>query len=251
VTSLGKNPFIKYGSVQSSAYEISRKMVGQPVNEFYGFKRLGLFQTQQQIDSYLNKDGGMLQPGAKPGDVIWADVNGDGKIDDNDRTFLGNPTPNFMFGFTISATYKNFDFKIFAQGVSGNKIYRAFRRLDIPTANYQTNALGRWTGPGTSNWYPRMTDADPNGNLSRPSSFYLDDGSFLRVKTIQLGYSFPKSLLSKAAIQNARVYIGVNNLVTFTHYSGYDPEIGGNLFGQDHGIYPQARSYMVGFNLTF
>jgi TonB-linked SusC/RagA family outer membrane protein len=251
VTNLGDNPFLKYGSIQSSAYEISRKTVGQPVNEFYGFKRLGLFQTQQQIDTHVNKDGQLLQPNAKPGDVIWADVNGDGKIDDNDRIFLGNPTPTSMFGFTIGVTYKNFDLKIFAQGVAGNKIYRGFRRLDIPTANYQKNALARWTGAGTSNWYPRMTDADPNGNLSRPSSFYLDDGSYLRVKTIQLGYNFPKSLLSKAAIQNARVYIGVNNLLTFTHYSGYDPEIGGGLFGQDHGIYPQARSYMVGFNMTF
>jgi TonB-linked SusC/RagA family outer membrane protein len=247
----GVHDYFTYGTVIAQSYEISRKAVGQPVNAFYGFQRMGLFQTQADVNSYVNKEGTMIQPNAKPGDVKWADLNGDGKIDDKDRTFLGDPTPHYIFGFTASATYKNFDFKIFAQGVAGNKIYQALRRLDITTANYSTKALARWTGPGTSNDFPRLSDSDPNGNFTNPSSFYLQNGSFLRLKTIQLGYNFPKTLLGKSGVQNARLYVSVNNVYTFTKYNGFDPEIGGGLFGQDHGVYPQARSYMVGFNLTF
>lgn len=255
VTNIGANNYITYANFQSSAYEVSRKVVGQPVNEFYGFKPLGIFQTQADINSYVNKTGGLIQPNAKPGDFKWADIDGDGSITSNDRTYLGDPTPHWMLGFTVSAAYKNFDLKVFAQGVAGNKIFQQLRRLDITTANYQTKALGRWTGPGTSNDFPRLVDGDPNGNFSNPSSFYLEDGAYLRIKTIQLGYNLPKSLLNKAKIQNVRVYVSGNNLITFTKYTGYDPEIGGSgggwLFGIDRGIYPQARSFMAGVNLTF
>ncbi|MFT3902487.1 MAG: TonB-dependent receptor [Niabella sp.] len=255
VTDIGDNNFITYANFQASSYEVSRKVVGQPINEFYGFKHLGIFQTQDEINNYVDKNGQKIQPDAKPGDFKWADINDNGRIDDADRTYLGNPTPNFMYGFTIGANYKGFDLKIFSQGVSGNKIFQQLRRLDIQDANYSTAALNRWTGPGTSNSYPRLVDDDPSHNFSYPSDFYLEDGAYFRIKTLQLGYNIPLRLLEKANIKNARVYVSGNNLLTFTKYTGYDPEIGGTgggwLFSIDRGIYPQARSYMVGVNLTF
>lgn len=255
VTDIGASDFITYGNFQASSAEISRKVVGQPINVFYGYKYLGIFQTQQDVTNYVNTEGQMLQPNAKPGDFIWADLDGNGRISLDDRTYLGDPTPHFMYGFTIGLDYKNFDFKLFSQGVAGNKIFQQLRRLDISTANYQTTALNRWTGPGTSNSYPRLVDGDPNGNFTNPSSFYLEDGAYFRIKTMQLGYNLPKSLLNKIHFENARIYISGNNLVTFTKYTGYDPEIGGTgsgwLYSIDRGIYPQARSFMAGINFTF
>ncbi|HEX3024030.1 MAG TPA: TonB-dependent receptor, partial [Chitinophagaceae bacterium] len=255
VTNLGNTAFLPYGNMKSSGYEVSRKAVGQPINSFYGFKTLGIFQTQAEINNYVNSTGGLIQPNARPGDFKWADLDKDGAITNADRTFLGDPTPHWIFGFTVAATYKDFDVRIFAQGTAGSKIFQQLRRLDIPTANYSTKALGRWTGPGTSNDFPRLIDSDPNGNFSNPSSFYLEDGSYLRIKTLQIGYNVPKKVLAKAKIQSARVYVSGNNLLTLTKYTGYDPEIGGTgggwLYSIDRGIYPQARSFMAGINFTF
>ncbi|HKJ31870.1 MAG TPA: hypothetical protein VKA34_08575, partial [Balneolales bacterium] len=237
---------------QASAYEISRTQVGEPIGEFYGFKTLGVFQSQAQVDAYKSKSGQLIQPSAKPGDFKWADLNGDGQITSADRTFLGNPTPPWTFGLTASASYKQFDIRVFGQGVYGNKIFQGLRRLDILTANYTTAALGRWTGPGTSNTFPRLDDADPNHNFTYPSSFYLSDGSYFRIKTIQLGYTIPSDFANKIGLgTGSRVYISGNNLVTFTNYTGYDPEIGGSSYGIDRGIYPQARSFMIGWNINF
>jgi TonB-linked SusC/RagA family outer membrane protein len=243
--------FYTAATFQASAYEISRTAVGQPIGSFYGFQQLGIFQTQAEINSYKNKDGKVIQPNAKPGDFKWADLDGDGTITTTDRTFIGNPTPNFTFGFTINAAFKNFDLVLFGQGVSGNKIFQGLRRLDILKANYQTAALGRWTGPGTSTTFPRLSDDDPNQNFSKPSSFYLEDGAYFRIKTLQIGYTFSNTIIKKIGLQKARVYVSGNNLVTFTKYTGYDPEIGGGSYGIDRGIYPQARSYMLGVNVTF
>jgi TonB-dependent starch-binding outer membrane protein SusC len=127
------------------------------------------------------------------------------------------------------------------------------RRLDLPEANYTTQALSRWTGPGTSNSFARLVEGDPSGNFNRPSNFYLQDGSFFRIKTIQLGYNFPQALLKKVGLKKVRMYVSGNNLLTFTKYSGYDPEIGGSpdIYGVDRGKYPIARSFMGGLNLTF
>ncbi len=251
VTDIGANDYITNATFQASSYEVSRKVVGQPINEFYGFQTLGVFQSQAEINSYVNKSGGLIQPNAKPGDFKWADLDGDGAITSKDRAYIGNPIPTWTFGFTASATYKNFDLRVFGQGVAGNKIFQQLRRLDITTANYQTKALNRWTGPGTSYNYPRLIDGDPNGNFSNPSNFYLEDGAYFRIKTLQLGYTFNKSLLGKTGLQACRVYISGNNLLTFTKYTGYDPEIGGGIYSIDRGIYPQARSFMAGVNVTF
>ena len=251
ITNIGTNDFLRGAVLQASNYELSRTVVGQPLGAFYGFRTLGVFQTQQEINNYVGKYGQMLQPNAKPGDFKYAHLSDDSTIGSTDRTFIGDPTPHWSFGFTATASWKGFDFLLFAQGVTGNKIYQSLRRLDISNSNYSTKALGRWTGPGTSNDYPRLVDGDPNGNFTNPSDFFLQSGAYIRIKTLQLGYTIPKSLSQKIGLQKpARVYISGNNLLTLTKYDGYDPEIGGGSYGIDRGIYPQARSFMAGINIT-
>ncbi len=253
VTYLGNGIDFLSGGVgfQSSTYPITRTQVGQPVNSFFGFKTDGIFQNQAEVNAYTNSSGQLIQPGAVPGDFRWKDVNGDGTITADDRTFIGNPLPDFTFGFTLNLEYKNFDLLVFGQGAVGNQIFQGLRRLDIDNANYQTEALGRWTGEGSSNTYPRLTTNDTNKNFNNPSDFYLEDGDYFRFKTIQFGYSLPSSILEKASIAKARVYLTGENLFTFTKYSGYDPEIGGGVMGIDRGFYPQAKTFMLGVNLQF
>lgn len=236
---------------QASSYPITRTALDQPINSFYGYKTAGIFQNWQDVRSYVNEKGEMLQPTAAPGDFRWTDINKDGKITELDRDFIGNPTPSWTYGFTINLEYEGFDFVFFGQGAAGNKIFQGLRRLDITNANWQTKALGRWTGEGTSNSFPRLNSADPNKNFTNPSDFYLEDGSYCRIKTLQLGYSLPAGLIRKVALQKARVYVMSENLLTFTKYTGYDPEIGGGVMSIDRGIYPQARSFMLGVNVTF
>jgi TonB-linked SusC/RagA family outer membrane protein len=252
VTHIGQDAqFINGPTVQSSAYPISRTEVGHAYGEFYGFQTNGIFQNQEEINSYTSADGTVIQPNAQPGDFRWKDLDGNGEIDDKDRTYLGSPLPNCTFGFTINLDYKGFDLLIFAQGAAGNEIYKGLRRLDIPNANWQTDALNRWTGEGTSNDYPRLTTADTNLNFSRPSDFYIEDGDYLRFKTVQLGYSLPVDVIKTAGLTKTRIYLTAENLLTFTKYSGFDPEIGGDVMGIDRGYYPQATSVMLGVNLQF
>ncbi|MDB5287222.1 MAG: SusC/RagA family TonB-linked outer membrane protein [Mucilaginibacter sp.] len=248
VTNLGSQiNFLRVGTVQSTNYEIGRTAVGQPVGAFYGFQELGTFKSQAEINAYTSASGALIQPNAKPGDFKWQDVNGDGKIDASDRQYLGNPLPTFTYGVNLSANYKNFDIKVFGQGVWGNKIYQAYRRLDIATANYPTAALNAWTTANPTSNYPRLSDADLNNNFKNPSNFYLQNGAYFRIKTLQLGYTLPSLWLKKADIQKARVFLSSNNLATITGYKGYDPEISGGI---DMGIYPQARTFMVGLDIT-
>ena len=253
VTHLGNGvDFLSGGaSIQSTNFPITRTQVGQPVNSFYGFKTNGIFQNQAEIDNYVSSNGTIIQPNAQPGDFKWVDMDDDGDIDSDDRGFLGSSLPKFTFGFSLNLDYKNFDFFMFCQGASGNKIFQGLRRLDIVNANYQTAALGRWVGEGTSNSHPRLTTNDTNNNFSNPSDFYLEDGDYLRLKTIQIGYSLPESVLDKLGIDKLRVYYTAENLLTFTKYSGYDPEIGGGIFGIDRGYYPQAVTNQLGINLQF
>ena len=231
---------------QASAYPLQRNQPGHAAYEFYGFQELGVFHSQAEVDAYT-KNGNKIQPNAKPGDFKWQDTNGDGKIDQADRTFLGNPIPSWTYGFTLNANYKNFDLKLFGQGAWGNKVFEGYRRLDVTAASYQIEALNAWTPQNANSNYPRLTDADPNGNFKNPSNFYLHDGSYFRIRTLQLGYNLPKSLLQHADIKNIRVYISSNNLATFTGYKGFDPEVAG---GVDKGVYPPARSFLVGLNVT-
>ena len=244
--------YVTGAKLQSYQLEQTRIAVGQPIGVFYGYKMAGIFQSEAEVSNYRNKSGNVIQPDAKPGDIKWADLNGDGKItSDSDRTYIGDPTPDWSFGISVTAAYKNFDLILFGQGVAGNQVYNGLRRLDIPTANYTTKALNRWTGPGTSNDYPRLSTVDANGNFSNPSTFYLESGSYFRIKVLQVGYTIPASVINKMHLQKIRIYLSGNNLLTLTKYSGYDPEIGGSSYGIDRGYYPQARSFTAGINLTF
>ena len=238
-------------SFQASRYPITRTAVGEAINSFYGFQSLGIFQNEDDVRNYTNAEGGMIQPNAKPGDFMWQDTDGDGEITEADRTFIGDPTPNWTYGLTVNLAYKGFDLVVFGQGVAGNMIFQGLRRLDVSNANYQNAALGRWTGEGTSTDYPRLIDSDPNGNFANPSDFYLEKGDYFRFKTVQFGYNLPTSLLSNAGIDKVRVYLMAENLLTFTKYTGYDPEIGGGVMSIDRGVYPQARTYMLGLNFSF
>lgn len=231
--------------------QVTRTQVGQSYNSFYGFKTAGIFQNQAEIAAYTNTSGGLIQPNARPGDFRWVDTDGSGSIDDADKQFLGSNLPKYTFGLTLNLDYKNFDLMVFTQGAAGNKIFQGLRRLDVGDANYQTIALSRWTGEGTSNDYPRLTNNDTNGNFGKMSDFYLKKGDYLRLKLVQLGYSLPSDVVSKIGASKLRMYVTAENLFTLTKYTGYDPEIGGGVFGIDKGIYPQARTFMLGVNLQF
>jgi len=252
VTFLGQGKtFISSGAAGfQSLGDVTRTTVGQAYNSFYGFQTAGIFQTIDEVNAYTNAAGDLIQPNAVPGDFRWLD-NGDGVINDDDKQYLGSPLPKYTFGLTINMDYKGFDFMAFAQGATGNKIFQGLRRLDILNANYQTDALSRWTGPGTSDDYPRLTNNDTNGNFGVMSNFYLEDGDYLRLKVVSLGYSLPNDLVAKIKASKIRFFVTGENLLTLTKYTGYDPEIGGNVLGIDRGYYPQAKTYMVGANIQF
>jgi TonB-linked SusC/RagA family outer membrane protein len=232
---------------------ITRTQVGQPYNAFFGYKSAGVFQNWAEINAYTNKNGELIQPNARPGDFRWVDLNGDGKItnDNLDKTFLGSNIPKYTYGLTLNIDYQNFDFMVFVQGAAGNKIFQGLRRLDIGNANYQTSILSRWTGEGTTNEYPRVTASDPNGNYSKMSDYYLEKGDYTRIKLVQLGYTLPGRIINKIGASRLRFYVTAENLFTLTGYTGYDPEIGGQVFGLDRGVYPQARSILGGVQLQF
>jgi TonB-dependent starch-binding outer membrane protein SusC len=237
--------------IQSSAFPLTRSEVGGTFNGFYGFVTNGIFQNEADVQNYTSADGTVIQPDAVPGDFKWTDLNGDGQITQADRKYIGSPIPDYTFGITLNLEYKGFDFMVFGQGVAGNQIFQGLRRLDLPNANWQTAALNRWTGEGTSNTFPRVAESDLNQNFSKPSNFHLQDGDYFRIKVIQLGYSLPQDIIGTVGLAKTRIYLSAENLFTFTKYTGYDPEIGGNVMGIDRGYYPQARSLMIGCNLQF
>jgi TonB-linked SusC/RagA family outer membrane protein len=258
ITDLGPDKkFLAGQTFSPQNLEIQRTVVGEPLGIFYGYKTQGIFQNKAEVAAHKNKDGIVIQPDAKPGDFRFADLNGDGVINAEDRTKIGDPTPGLTYGFNFTMAYHGFDLILFGQGVSGNQIFKATRRFDLQMANMTADALGRWTGEGSSTTYPRLVMDDPNKNFSRSSDFYVEDGSFFRIKTLQLGYTLP--FVSKVGFTKMRIYVSANNLATFTKYSGIDPEIGGGTngvpnggsYGVDRGFYPQARSFLFGLSAAF
>jgi hypothetical protein len=188
-----------------------------------------------------------------PGDVRFVDVNDDGKLNEDDRTMIGNPTPDFTFGFNASLEYKNFDFSALIVGAAGNDVFNGSQRQDLRYTNRTTAILDRWTGEGTSNEIPRYTWIDVNNNY-RVSDLYIEDGSYAKVKNLQVGYTIPDFWLQRIGASKWRFYISFENLYTLTKYSGADPEIGAMSsfdIGIDRGIYPHARTVRFGTTITF
>ena len=254
-----KNELIRLGNAAgfdtydnvSNLGNISRAEAGEPFTYFWGYKTDGIFQNWEEINAYTGPQG-LIQPDARPGYVRFVDVNGDGTIDDADRTKIGKGTPDWTFGATLHAQWRGLDFMMFWQGTAGNDIFDATRRLDLPSINLPSWFLGRWTGEGTSNKYPIYIQGDATN--WQASDLYVHDGSYLRLKNIELGYTIPDYLTKKVFISRLRVYVAFENLLTFTKYWGFDPEISSGSDksnGVDFGVYPQPRTIRVGCNVTF
>ena len=231
-----------------------RAQEGFPIGYFYGFETDGLFQNEQQI-SDLRASGHGVLPTAQPGDVIFVDTNMDGAITDDDKTMIGNPHPDFSGGLNLNFGYKGIDLSVTAIGSFGHQIAKSYRSFaDSPLQNYTTKIFERWHGEGTSNRVPRLTNGSHTNN-QYISDIYVEDGDFLKIQNITLGYDF-KQLWSTAPFSQARIYTTVQNLFTFTNYSGMDPEIGYGydqswVSGIDLGFYPQPRTVLLGVNLKF
>lgn len=232
---------------------VTRSEVGLPIAYFWGYKTDGIFQNQNEIFGNINGEGEVLQPNAVPGDVRFVDFNEDGIINEMDRTYIGNPTPDLTAGFTGSINYKGLELSTFIQGSFGHQVFNGIHRLDLQKTNHTTKILDRWTGEGTSNTQPRYTWADNNNNY-RASDLYVEDASFVRLKNIQLGYTLPVNVSEAVKLQKVKFYLSGENLLTLTSYTGVDPEIGafGSFdIGIDRGIYPQARTIRVGTEIVF
>jgi TonB-linked SusC/RagA family outer membrane protein len=234
------------GTTTRTGVAIVRYDKGQPFGAFYGYVADGLFQTPEEVKAAATQNG------AAAGDIRFKDLNGDGVINESDRTFIGNPNPKFTYGVNNTVSWKGFDLNVFVQGSQGNDVYNLNRVYTegglTSNGNSSTRVLGRWTGPGTSNDVPRAIAGDPNQNL-RVSSYFVEDGSYLRIKVLTLGYNFPKALINRFSGQTLRVYVTSQNLLTLTKYTGFDPELGGS--GIDRGIYPQSRVFLAGLNIGF
>lgn len=231
---------------------ISRAENGMPYPYFYGYKTNGIFQNKEQIDAYVNDKGQKLQPNAVPGDVIFVDFDKNGEINDKDKTMIGKGTPDWTFGLNLNASWKNIDFSMLLSGAMGQEIMDVTRRLDCRYVNLPAEFMNRWHGEGTSNTMPRFSWANNNDNW-RVSDLYVHNGSYVRIKNIQLGYTLPSYLTQKIFIQKLRFYVAAENLLTMTSYKGLDPELNGDerSNGIDRGYYPQARTFTVGLNLNF
>ena len=239
------------GQLYDNSTEFYRASNGRPIGYFWGYKTAGVFQNQQDINDWIASGNGVLQSDVQPGDVKYYDIDHNGVINDADKVNLGNGMPDFTYGFTLGFDYKGFDFNVTANGMVGNDIVQAYRNVGTKTANYTTEVLSRWTGEGTSNKYPRVTENNINWQVS---DLFIHDGSFLRVSNITLGYDFVK-ILNTQLFSQARLYFQIQNALTFTKYNGMDPEIGYGVnswaSGIDLGYYPRPRTILVGVNLKF
>lgn len=263
IGSFNKNKVIAMGSESGSIkggstnqnITTSETKAGYPIGGYWLISTAGYFNSQEEVNAYA-KDGKKIQPVAEPGDIKFVDANNDGVINDDDRVFQGSPFPDFTFALNGNMRYKNFDLSIGLQGVLGNKIYNATRQTleDVTKgSNFLASCLDYWTPENKNASHPRLTWDDPNRNTRAESDRYLENGSYLRLRSVQLGYTFPQTWF-KGAIQHARVYINAENLFTITSYSGYSPDVNAdnaNYRGFDNFIYPTNRTFMLGLNVTF
>jgi len=247
VLSIGGNSGVDsvlYGGILNGVY-YTQSTVGIPIGSFYGYKTDGIFQTQADLDASPHDKN------AEVGDLRFVDENGDGKIDGNDRTNIGTPIPTFIFGFNLGAEMFGFDLSVILQGQTGNKIFNAKEIFRPDEYNFESRVLEHWTGPGTSNTEPRPSFGGYNYT---PSDHFIQDGSFLRIRNVVLGYTLPSSWGNKINMQKLRIYIKADNLFTLTKYTGYTPEIGSAdplAAGIDNGVYPITAVYSIGINLNF
>jgi hypothetical protein len=241
----------------TEGYNVTNTAPGQSVQSFYGWEVEGIFQDSAAVKKHATQTAG-----TGPGDLMFKDLNGDGKIDNNDRTFLGSFIPKFSYSLNLGASYKNFGLTVFFQGVQGNKIYNALRTTTegmVRFFNAGTKVLDAWTPSNTNTDVPRAESSDPNQN-ARPSTRFLEDGSYLRLKNVMLSYRIPEKALqsiTKGVVNSFRIYASAQNILTFTKYTGYDPEVGNRVptstlnNGIDYAIYPQPKSYQIGINVNF
>ncbi|MFT3679254.1 MAG: TonB-dependent receptor [Ferruginibacter sp.] len=237
-------------SLYNNSGEFYRAQNGFPVGYFWGYKTGGVFQTEAELAAY-SKNGSKIQPNAQPGDVRYVDLNNDGVINESDKTMIGNPNPDFTFGFNLALDYKGFDLSVLASGVAGNELVQSWRNHSDAKPNYSAEILERWHGPGSSNRIPRVTE--DNRNWTQFSDLYIHKGDFLRINNITLGYDFAK-IAKKSYLSKVRLYAAALNPFTFTKYNGMDPEIGygeGFSSGVDLGFYPRPKIYMIGANIKF
>lgn len=233
-----------------------RLQVGQPLYSYYVVETNGIFQSDAEAQNYKNTAGSMIQPNAKAGDFRFTDHNNDGKIDNNDRVFKGSAYPDFSYGISFNASYKGFDLNIFAQGVQGNKLFNALKYTGLNAGSGQnynllSGVLDAWSPTNTGSTLPRISASDSNGNFTTTSDFYIENGSYMRLKSATLGYTFPKSIVKSVKVSNLRLFVTSNNLFTITNYKGFDPEVGMDQYGVDMGRYPQARTFLFGASLNF
>lgn len=253
VTYVGNaNGFIPGSDASNQMKSVTRMQAGFPIGYYWMYTMDGIFQTQSDVTNYRGGPGkNVIQPNAVPGDIRFRDINGDGKIDENDRSYVGTPHPKYNYGFNLTARWKGFDANIFFNGLAGNQIFNSLHRWDLPTANYPVEVMKRWHGEGTSNSFPRVSTGDLNGNFTNPSTFFLENGSYLRLKNASIGYTFRN--LQQYKIQNLRLYVSGTNLFVLTKYKGFDPEVSGSVLGLgiDRGVYPQPRVIYFGASVGF
>lgn len=241
------------GSIISQGTDpVWRVETGFPVGYFYGYETAGIFQNQQQIDNWTE---GFLQSDPEPGDVIFVDTNGDGAVTPDDKTMMGNPHPDFRIGFGVNFEYKGFSLAVTGKGAFGHQILKSYRSFaDNEFQNYTDHILNRWHGEGTSNKLPRMSAGNTTNRINI-SQIYIEDGDFVKIQNVTVGYDF-KNLMPRLPFGEARLYLTGRNLLTFTDYSGMDPEVGYGdeqpfVSGIDLGFYPSPRTYLIGVNLKF
>ncbi|MGE4587327.1 MAG: TonB-dependent receptor, partial [Mangrovibacterium sp.] len=243
------------GSASNGGSAVTYTKVGYPIYSFFIIKTDGLFRNEDEILEH-SKDGTLIQPNAQIGDIRFIDANDDGKIDGDDRVYCGSPFPKFEYGLRLEGTWKFIDASLFFQGVHGNKIYNGIRaniESEKYVFNYSTALLDSYSFNPESN-IPRLDLADPNGNGVDNSNRFLEDGSYLRLKSAQIGFSLPTEWLNKLSINKCRFYLGADNLVTWTNYKGFNPDIGNSSIetrGIDFRQIPLNQSYHFGLQLTF